>query len=123
MQGRQASKVWPLIKTERAYSNYGRLSYTVAFFTAMAIFVQTTNNYYQVSFNLIFIWFVEFTTTSSRQNRNSAMVISQSVVCLGIAVFYVHYLSLAYMQSPYVERFHKVKQVYREQGGRLLKAS
>jgi len=27
------------------------------------------------------------------------------------------------MESPYVERFHKMRQAYREQGGRLLKAS
>lgn len=109
MSGRQASKVWPLIKTEAAYELYGLVPYLVAIISATIIFVNTTNNYHQVAFNLIFIWFVEFNTTSRSQKRNSAKIISQSVVCIGIAIFYVHYLSHAYIQSPYVERFHKMK--------------
>lgn len=76
MSGRQASKVWPLIKTVQAYELYGLIPYFVVFIFAIIIFVNTTNNYYQVAFNLVFIWFVEFNTTSRGQKRNSAKIIS-----------------------------------------------
>lgn len=42
---------------------------------------------------------------------------------IGLSVYYVTNISVAYIESPYVDRFHKMRQAYREQGGRLLKSS
>ena len=51
------------------------------------------------------------------------MAICQSSVMIGLSVYYVTNISVAYIESEYVDRFHKMRQAYREQGGRLLKSS
>ena len=51
------------------------------------------------------------------------MAICQSTIMIGLSVYYVTNISVAYIESEYVDRFHKMRQAYREQGSRLLKSS